>query len=121
MTTDTESVRIELSILNNMINNDVNLELKPFSSLTINKEYRIKNLSVLNTRYGKAILGHLCDENENIIFKTFLPKRVIEYLKADLLEKINSANTKYTLTYLGQGPSSSGARSKSLVKFDITE
>ncbi|KAJ8974987.1 hypothetical protein NQ317_003176 [Molorchus minor] len=76
---------------------------------------------LLDTRYGKAILVHLFDESANITFKSFLPKRVTEHLKADLMDKINLPEAKYTLTYLGQSQSSFGGKEKSLLKFDLKE
>lgn len=114
---------ITLSQLNSIINQDVEiLEQKPVSSLSINQAYIIKNISVLKTKFGRALLVTLFDESANTTFRSFLPKRVTEHLQDDLVDKINLSGSKYTVTYLGQSlPVFKGAKSKSLLKFDIIE
>lgn len=111
----------ELYELNEMINRNVCLEQKSISSLVINKGYLIKKMFVLDTRYGKAILAHLFDDGENKTFKSFLPKRVTDHLKIDLINKMNSSDAKYTLTYMGQSIPNSCGKAGSLIKFDIVQ
>lgn len=111
-----------LTELNNLINREMEIvEQRPLSSLTVDKCYIIKKLMVINSRFGKVVLAHLYDESSNTVFKSYLPKRVTEYLNGDIVDKINSSEQiKYTLTYLGQNtPAFVGGKPRSLIKFDL--
>lgn len=110
-----------LAELNKIINQDMEIiQQRAISSLILNKAYIIKNLVIVNTRFGKSALVTLFDESENSSFKSFLPKRITEHLTENIIKEINSSDTKYTLTYLGQSPPFySGARTRSLLKFDL--
>ena len=112
---------IDLFALNEKINQDgENLERRAFSTLTIKRSYFIKKLMPLNSRFGKCVLAILYEEPGSVPFKTFLPRRVTEFLSADLIAKINSADAKYTVAYLGQSsPSAATTRSRALIKFDV--
>lgn len=110
-----------LSELNNLINREMeSVEQRRLSSVTVDKPYVIKKLTVVNSRFGKVILAHLFDDSSNTTFKSYLPKRVTEYLDVGIMDKINSSDLKYTLTYLGQDqPSFVGGKSRALVKFGL--
>lgn len=114
---------INLLALNERINEDVNVfEQKSISSLALNKTYIIKKMLMLNTRFGTSILVNLFDKDTYTTFKTFLPKRVVELLNADVIEEVNSSGGKYTLVYLGQSsPIYVGAKSRSLIKFETID
>lgn len=106
--------------LNNISSKSVeNIEQRLLSSLVVNKLYIIKKISVFNTRFGKSALIYLFDSNANTTFKSFLPKRVVECLTTDILDKINLSHNEYTLTYLGQSSHFfDGAKTRPLVRFD---
>lgn len=114
---------ITLAKLNDIINQDMEiLEKKAISSLIVNKPYIIKQLLMLSTRFGKAILVTLFDENANTTFKSFLPKRVTEYLNEETINKMNLSDSRYALTYLGQSsPMFPGAKTRSLIKFELID
>lgn len=109
---------LDLLALNAMINESTDvLEQKPISSLIINKAYIIKKMSMINTRFGKSIIVNLFEESTITTFKSFLPKRVVEHISEDLIEKINLSGGKYTLTYLGQRPPMYvGAKSSAMIR-----
>lgn len=110
------------SINNNIVQNDEILEKRSISSLTLFKAYIIKKLLMLNTRFGKTVSATLFDASVNTTFKSFLPKRVTDQLTEDIINEINVSNGKYTLTYTGQSlPIYAGAKTRSLIKFDIME
>lgn len=116
-----EVAQINILELNDKVNQiEENLDRKAFCSLSKNKAYIIKKLSLLNTIFGKCILAILYDEAEKCTFKTFLPKRVTEYINSDSIHQINSSAVTYTLTYLGQSTSSiAGVKSRALLKFGL--
>lgn len=111
---------IDLAKINDMINGDEGVyELKPLSSLIVNKPYIIEKLRVVNTRFGMSLLAILFDIENNVTFKSFLPQRVVKILSKDVIDNISSSHGQYTLTYLGKSsPTSPGIKPKSLLKID---
>lgn len=112
---------LDLLALNAIINESTEaLEQRSISSLIVNKAYIIKKISVVNTRFGKSIAINLFEESTVTTFKSFLPKRVVEVINEDIINKINSSGGKYTLTYLGQRPPMYiGAKSSAIIQFGI--
>lgn len=114
---------IDLDKLNDDINNRMvseYLEQRLISSLRINDVYIIKKMWSVNTRFGRAILVALLDRQVNSSFQMFLPKRAETVLTDDIIKKVNSLESKYTFTYLGQSPTG-GKMSRSLFKFGYDE
>lgn len=112
----------DLNKINDAINGDENITQISISSLDIEKPYLIDNLSVKNARYGKCVLATLYDEKTSIQLKCFLPKRVVECLPEETLNKINSSQRKYTLIYLGQSvPACKDKKAKNLLKLGLVE
>lgn len=112
--------KIELEKLNSSINQNKLLERRQLSTLTINKPYKLKEIKNITTKFGKTILAVLEDTSDNATFETFLPKRIIDYMSEEIIEKFNKDNCIYSLTYLGQVESSvKGSNPTSLLKFDV--
>jgi hypothetical protein len=115
-----------VSKINSMINKEYAfLEQRKFTTLTVGMNYIIKNINFLNTRFGKAIVATLYDQDDvnSVIFKTFLPKRVAETVTENFIELINNQDGKFTLTYLGQSPRADGFvdNSQALLNFGCLE
>jgi len=107
--------------INNMLNKDFNyLERKKISSLKINEAYLIRKLVPMVTRFGKTILATLYDKTDDVVFETFLPKRIAEIITENNINIMNSSH-KYTLTYLGQSSHSYAGHTKSLLNFGCLE
>lgn len=107
-----------------MLNHSFNMETltKSLSSLEVDTVYKILQISILNTRFGKAVLVKIYDDKENAIFKVWLPKRAVEQITEDVTEKMNRSDIKYGLIYLGQSaPTFNGGKPKCLFKFAIVE
>jgi hypothetical protein len=110
--------------INGMINKEYEiLEQKKFTTLTVGMSYPIKNIKFLPTRFGKAIVATLYDSVNNVTFKTFLPKRVVETLTEYHIDAMNNSDGKYTVIYLGQSPNQIGGvdKSKALLNFGYLE
>lgn len=112
---------VDLLALNELINQDMQvLEQRSISALILNKPYIIKKISLVNTRFGKSIIVTLFEESSITTFKSFLPKRFVEIICENTIDKINSSNGKVTLTYLGQSsPAYPGAKSSPLISFGV--
>ena len=112
-----------LTEINNMINKDVEfVERRKFTTLTIGKIYLIKKIIFVTTRYGKSIVVTLYDRTDDVIFESFLPKRVVESMTNEAVESMNNSSDRYTLTYLGQSVCVfSGGNTRALLNFGILE
>lgn len=108
---------IDLEALN--VNLDKRVESKSISSLTINHKYVIKNISHVSTRYGKTVSLILYEENGADTFLVFLPKRVLDTITEEVIEKVNNSNKKLAFIYLGQKVSLNSSKSQSLFKFAL--
>lgn len=116
------SFTIKLQQLNSNINQTrPEYEQKKVTSLIINKPYTIEKLSSVSTKYGKVILAFLVDDKDNTVFKTWLPKRLTEYIAEDMIATINQCARTTTLTYLGQSAPNTSGMSRSLIEFDHVE
>ena len=116
-----------LAEINNMINKDVEFrERRKFTTLTVGKIYGIRKMTFMTTRFGRTIVVTLYDPTDGAMFDTFLPKRVVEMLTADIFETMSKSCDKYTLTYLGQssnilGGGGGGGNTRALFNFGCLE
>ena len=96
------------------------LERKPFSSLDIGKQYILKKIQFVNSRFGKTVFTTLLDEENNKMFTSFLPKRCVEFISEETVEAMNNSNECYKIIYLGQSePEYMGAKTRSLLRIDL--
>lgn len=111
-----------LTAINDVINKESEiLERKKFTTLNIGAVYIIKKIIFLTTRFGKAIVATLYDRENDVMFQTFLPKRVAETISEDTVELMNKSDGKYTVTYLGQSSNVISGNSKALLNFGFLE
>ena len=111
----------DLENINEIINSEVKIfETKSISTLIVGRSYVIESMCISTTRFGKAIMVLLFDDIAKETFKSWLPKRVVEQFKEDIVTGINSSPGKYSLTYLGQTPLP-GSKSRSMISFNLIE
>ena len=107
-----------LTEINDLISKDEFVERRKVSTLIVGRIYVIKKINCMATRFGKSIVVTLYDPTENATFESFLPKRVVETLTDDTVEKMNKASGQYSLTYLGQSSNVvAGGNSRALLNF----
>lgn len=115
--------KAELEVLNDAINKEEEIyDQVSISSLLINHAYLMKNISICNTKYGKAVLVVIFDDINNITVKSWLPKKVSDHLTENIVKQLGSSDSQYTITYLGQSiPLFHNAKTHSLISFDVIE